>query len=81
MENEFYKGAAKIYAVVNAAAEVFSRCHHYWSKSIRDGKVRNMLNFIRKNMRIKLGKNAMREYKYYRSDIGRMKYNKYRTNG
>ena len=55
--------------------------HHYWSECIKAGKVQNVLDFIWKNMRARLGKDAMREFKYYRSNVGRMKYDEYRANG
>lgn len=55
--------------------------HRYWSECIRTGKVQSMLDYIWKNMKTRLGKDAMREYKYYRSNVGRMKYDKYRANG
>ena len=55
--------------------------HHYWSECIKAGKVQNVLGYIWKNMRARLGKDAMREYKYYRSNAGRMKYDEYRANG
>ena len=55
--------------------------HHYWSECIKAGKVQNVLDYIWKNMRARLGKDAMREYKYYRSNAGRMKYDEYRANG
>ena len=55
--------------------------YHYWSECIKAGKVQNVLDYIWKNMRARLGKDAMREYKYYRSNAGRMKYDEYRANG
>ena len=55
--------------------------HHYWSECIKAGKVQNVLDYIWKNMRARLGNDAMREYKYYRSNAGRMKYDEYRANG
>ena len=55
--------------------------HHYWSECIKAGKGQNVLDYIWKNMRARLGKDAMREYKYYRSNAGRMKYDEYRANG
>lgn len=55
--------------------------HHYWAKRIKAGKVRNVLDHIRKNLGARLGKDARREYKYYRSNAGRMKYDEYRANG
>ena len=55
--------------------------HHYWSECIRAGKVQNMLDYIWKNMRDKLDKDAMREFKYFRSNVNRMKYDEYRANG
>lgn len=55
--------------------------HHYWSECIKAGKVQNVLDYIWKNMKARLGKDAMREYKYYRSNAGRMKYDEYRANG
>ncbi len=58
------------------------RCrHHYWSECIKAGKARNVLDYIRKNMKARLGKDAMREYRYYRGNAGRMKYDEYRANG
>ena len=55
--------------------------HHYWSECIKAGKARNVLDYIWKNMRARLGKDAMREYRYYRGNLGRMKYDEYRRNG
>ncbi len=55
--------------------------HHYWSECIKAGKVKNVLDYIWKNMRARLGKVAMREYKYYRCNAGRMKYDEFRANG
>ena len=55
--------------------------HRYWSECIMAGKVQNVLDYIWKNMKARLGKDAMREYKYYRSNAGRMKYDEYRANG
>lgn len=54
---------------------------HYWSECIKTGKIQNVLDYIWKHMKARLGKDAMREYKYYRSNAGRMKYDKYRANG
>ena len=55
--------------------------HHYWSERIRAGKIQNVLDYIWKNLKDRLGKDAMREYKYYRGNAGRMKYDEYRRNG
>ncbi len=55
--------------------------HHYWSERIKAGKVQSVLDYIWKNMKARLGKDAMREYKYYRGNAGRMKYDEYRANG
>ena len=55
--------------------------HHYWSERIKSGKVQGVLDYIWKNMRNRLGKDAMREFKYYRGNAGRMKYDEYRANG
>lgn len=55
--------------------------HHYWSERIKSGKVQGVLDYIWKNMRDRLGKDAMREFKYYRGNVGRMKYDEYRANG
>ena len=55
--------------------------HHYWSERIKAGKVQNVLDYIWKNLQPRLGKDAMREYRYYRSNVGRMKYDEYRANG
>lgn len=55
--------------------------HHYWAERIKAGKVQRVLDYIWKNMRDKLGEDAMREYKYYKSNVGRMKYDEYRANG
>ena len=55
--------------------------HHHWSECIKAGKARNVLDYIWKNMRARLGKDAMREYRYYRSNAGRMKYDEYRSSG
>ena len=55
--------------------------HHYWGERIKAGKVQNVLDYIWTNFRDKLGKDAMREFKYYRSNARRMKYDEYRANG
>ena len=55
--------------------------HRYWSERIKSGKVQGVLDYIWKNFRNRLGKDAMREFKYYRSNVGRMKYDEYRANG
>ena len=55
--------------------------HHYWSERIKSGKVQGVLDYIWKNMRDRLGKDAMREFRYYRSNAGRMKYDEYRAKG
>ena len=55
--------------------------HHYWAKCIKSGKTADMLNYIWKNMKDKLHGDAMREYKYYRSNLSRMKYDEYRAKG
>ncbi|MGN0834093.1 MAG: UPF0236 family transposase-like protein [Kiritimatiellia bacterium] len=55
--------------------------HRCWSGRIRAGKIQGVLDYIRKSLKDKLGKDAMREYKYYRSNVGRMKYDEYRANG
>ena len=53
----------------------------YWSECIRNGKVQNVLDYLWKRMGDKLKGDAMREYKYFRSNAGRMKYDEYRANG
>ncbi len=55
--------------------------HHYWSERIKSGKVQGVLDYIWKNMRDRLGKDAVREFKYYRGNAGRMKYDEYRAKG
>ena len=53
----------------------------YWSECIRDGKVQNVLDYLWKRMGDKVKGDAMREYKYFRNNAGRMKYDEYRANG
>ena len=48
---------------------------------IRAGKIQNVLDYIWKNLKDRLGKDAMREYRYYRGNAGRMKYDEYRSSG
>ena len=55
--------------------------HHYWSECVKAGKTKNVLDYVWKNMRGKLSGDAMREYRYYRGNLGRMKYDEYRRNG
>ena len=55
--------------------------HRYWSECIRNGKVQNVLDHLWNKMRDRLKGDAMREYKYFRSNVGRMKYDEYRANG
>ena len=55
--------------------------HRYWSECIRNGKVQNVLDYLWNKMRDRLKGDAMREYKYFRSNVGRMKYDEYRANG
>ena len=53
----------------------------YWKKRVKDGKIASVLKTIWNRHRDKLGKEAMKEYKYFRSNAGRMKYDGYRANG
>ncbi len=55
--------------------------HNYWKDRIKAGKIKSMLDSIWKKHRDKLGKDAMREYKYFRSNAKRMQYDVYRANG
>ena len=55
--------------------------HRYWPECVKAGKTKNVLDYIWKNMRGKLSGDAMREYRYYRGNAGRMKYDEYRANG
>ena len=55
--------------------------HHYWSECIKAGKVRNVLDYLWDKMGDRLKGDAMREYKYFRGNVGRMKYDEYRANG
>ena len=43
--------------------------------------MQNVLDYIRKNLKSRLSKDAMREYRYYRGNAGRMKYDEYRARG
>lgn len=55
--------------------------YHYWKKRIKAGKVESVLNTIWKRHKNRLSKDAMREYKYFRSNKNRMRYDIYRDNG
>lgn len=55
--------------------------HRYWSGRIKAGKVQGVLDYIRKNMPGMLKGDAMREFKYFSSNVARMKYDEYRNNG
>lgn len=52
-----------------------------WSKFIKEGKTKKMLDYILKNLNDKLRGDAKREYKYYENNLDRMKYDEYRKNG
>ena len=47
--------------------------HHYWSGCIKAEKMRNAMDYIWKNIKGRLGKDTMREFKYCRGNSGRMK--------
>ena len=55
--------------------------HRYWAECIRNGKVQNVLDYLWKRMPDRLKGDAMREYRYFRGNAGRMKYDEYRANG
>lgn len=52
-----------------------------WKDLIKEGKVTQMLDGIWKREKSRLSADAMREYKYFRGNAGRMKYDEYRAKG
>ena len=66
---------------VREGSEEWKYRHRYWSGRIKAGKVQGVLDYIWKNMRDRLGKDAMREFRYFRANAGRMRYDEYRANG
>ncbi len=55
--------------------------HHYWKGRIKAGKIKSVLDSIWKRFKDKLGKDAMREFKYFRGNADRMQYDVYQKNG
>ena len=66
---------------IREGSEEWKYRHRYWSGRIRAGKVLGVLDYVWKNMRDRLGKDAMREFRYFRANAGRMRYDEYRANG
>ena len=58
-----------------------SKTHKYWSDRISDGKVESVLDSLWKGKYGKPVGDAMKEYKYFRRNKDRMKYDVYRKNG
>ena len=59
----------------------WKRLHRYWSDRVKAGKIGSMIDAIWKGKYGKLTKAAMKEYKYFRRNKNRMKYDEYRANG
>ena len=59
----------------------WKQLHKYWSGRIRAGKIESVLKMVWNGKYGKLGKDAMKEYKYFRRNKDRMKYDEYRANG
>ena len=55
--------------------------HRYWSGRVKAGKTCSILDPIWKGKYGKLTEAAMKEYKYFRRNKDRMKYDEYRANG
>ena len=66
---------------VKEGSEEWKYRHRYWSGRIKAGKVQGILDYIWKNMKDRLGRDAMREFRYFRANAGRMRYDAYRANG
>ena len=62
-------------------SERWKRLHRYWTDRIKAGKVNSILDAVWKGKYGKLTKAAMKEYKYFRRNKDRMKYDEYRANG
>ena len=61
--------------------ERYKHLHKYWTDRIEAGKIESILKSIWDGKYGKLTKAAMKEYKYFRSNKDRMKYDEYRENG
>ncbi len=61
--------------------EEWKKKYAYWKKRIKEGKIEGILESLWKNHGNRLNGEAMREYKYFRSNKDRMKYNEYRAKG
>jgi len=59
----------------------WKQLHRYWKDRIKAGKIEGILDAVWKGKYGKLTKAAMKEYKYFRSNKERMKYDVYRANG
>ena len=59
----------------------WKRLHKYLRDRIAAGKIESVLKSIRKGKYGRLTKAAMKEYKYFRRNKDRMKYDEYRANG
>lgn len=54
--------------------------HHYWTGRIKVGKVQSVLDHVWRNMRDRLSEDTMREYRYFRGNANRMRYDEDRAN-
>ena len=61
--------------------ERYRHLHKYWTDRIKAGKIESVLKSIWDGKYGNLTKAAMREFKYFRSNKDRMKYDEYRKNG
>lgn len=59
----------------------WKRLHKYWSDRIAAGKVESVLKSVWDGKYGKLTKDAKREYKYFRRNKDRMRYDEYRAKG
>ena len=66
---------------IREGSKRWNRLHRYWSDRIAAGKVESVLKSLWKGKYGKMTEDAMREYRYFRRNRDRMKYDEYRENG
>lgn len=65
---------------IKEGSKRWKQLHKYWSDRISDGKIESVLDSLWKGKYGKLVGDAMKEYKYFRRNKDRMKYDVYRKN-
>lgn len=66
---------------IKEGSKRWKQLHKYWSDRISDGRIESVLDSLWKGKYGKLAGDAMKEFKYFRRNKDRMRYDVYRKNG